>query len=113
MAENKIVEIALNSKRGEREFLDRFVLEIDPGCIIRLTAEDISAAIFIPDADNFFENVEQNFIEHTIEMGESITLPPLRSDLEPGRIKEYQVYNRTYNHFAWRIGSSPPKIVIR
>jgi len=113
MSENNYVDISFSSRSGERTFIDKFDLEIKRGSVIRLNAVDISVSIFIPHPYDFFEEVENDFIEETIEAGESIPLPPLRSDLEQGAQKEYQAYDRTRNRFAWKTKSSPPKIVIR
>lgn len=113
MAEGEIVDIIISSKRGERDFLDKFDLEIEKGATIHFTAEDISVTIFIPYPNLFFDTLETEFLEYTLDIGDEISLPPIRTDLESGTEKEYQVYDRNNNHFAWKPESSPPRIVIR
>ena len=113
MAVGDIVDIIISSKKGERDFLDKFDLEIEKGTIIRFIAEDIPVTIFIPYPNLFFDTSETEYLEYTLDIGDEIFLPPIRTDLETGTEKEYQVYDRANNHFAWKAASSPPRIVIR
>lgn len=113
MAKGEIVDIIISSKRGEHDFLDKFDLEVDMGTNIRFTPEDIPVTIFIPYPNQFFDTPETEYLEYTLDIGDEITLPPIRTDLEVGTEKEYQVFDRANNHFAWKAASSPPKIVIR
>lgn len=113
MVTNEIVEITLSPKNGEREILDKFNLEIECGSIIRLKTVGISASIFIPYPNQFFDTPETEFLEYSLDAGDEVTLPPIRLDLDKGTVKEYQVFDSTNSHFAWKVASSPPRIVIR
>ncbi len=113
MSENEIVNIVFSSESGERAFAQPFVLEIEKVNLIRLITEDIPVSIFIPYPNDFFDTDESEFLEYKLDVKDSVILPPVRLDLEPGSEKEYQAYDIARNHFAWQNFSSPPKIVIR